>query len=122
MSSSTPEPDQLDKVFFALSDRGRRRMLDLIEASPGARVRDVADDFDISRIAVMRHLKVLEDAELLTSEKTGRERRLYFNAAPIQLVRDHWMARYGSFWSERMADLKQRLEADPHEEAARNVS
>ena len=115
-------PEQLTLVFAALADESRRRMLDVIEASPGALTREVAERFDISRVAVMRHLKVLEAAGLVTSEKVGRERRHYFNAAPIQMVRDHWMDRYGSFWSERMADLKRWLEADGSQEAARDVS
>lgn len=116
------DPDHLDRIFAALADASRREMLEIVRLRPGALVRDVAEGFAISRIAVMRHLRVLEAAGLLTSEKVGRQRRHYFNAAPIQLVRDQWMAQYGSFWSERMADLKQRLEVDGTQEAARHVS
>ncbi|NRA57613.1 MAG: helix-turn-helix transcriptional regulator [Phycisphaerales bacterium] len=116
------EHERLDLVFGALADRSRRRMLDAIEAKPGCLTREIAEGFEISRIAVMRHLKVLEAAGLVTSEKVGRERRHYFNAAPIQMVRDEWMERYCSFWSERMADVKRRLESDGQQEAARDVS
>ncbi|MEO1007075.1 MAG: helix-turn-helix transcriptional regulator [Planctomycetota bacterium] len=105
-------PDELDRIFAALSLAVRREILDAVEAHPGARVRDIADRFPISRVAVMRHLRLLEEAGLLTSEKQGRERRLYFNPVPIQALRDEWTRRYASFWSERMADLKSRIEAD----------
>ncbi|MFI4881707.1 MAG: ArsR/SmtB family transcription factor [Phycisphaerales bacterium JB064] len=116
------DAERLDRIFGALADASRRAMLEIIRDQPGALVRDVTGHFELSRIAVMRHLRVLEDAGLVTSEKVGRERRHYFNAAPIQMVRDEWMARYGSFWSERMADLKRRLEDDGQQEAARDVS
>ena len=120
MDQSTDD-QQLDRLFGALSDASRREMLEIIRAKPGALVRDVSERFDLSRIAVMRHLRVLESAGLITSEKVGRERHHHFNAAPIQMVRDEWMARYGSFWSERMADLKRRLEGNESQEAASDV-
>jgi DNA-binding transcriptional ArsR family regulator len=59
----------------------------------------------------MRHLRVLEDAELLISRRDGRRRRLYHNAVPIQLIHDRWTTEYSALWSGRMAEVKYRVEA-----------
>jgi len=70
----------MDAVFQALAHDTRRRMLDVVKESPGIGVGVLASEFDVSRIAVMKHLRVLEQADLIVSEKDGRTRRLYFNA------------------------------------------
>ena len=61
----------MDNVFQALSSQARRRMLDIIKSLPGCSVNDVAKYFDMSRIAVMKHLRVLEEAQLIISQKKG---------------------------------------------------
>ena len=66
----------------------------------------IASHFDFSRIAVMKHL-----AGLAISEKEGRTRQLWFNPVPIQQVYDRWTSQYGSFWAERLTDVKGRVEA-----------
>ena len=58
----------------------------------------------------MKHLKVLETANLVLSKKSGRERHLFFNPVPIQMVYDRWTNKYSAFWSARLVDLKQRIE------------
>ncbi len=103
--------DGVDRVFEGLAHPTRRRILDLLFARPGRNVREVAAEFSVSRIAVLKHLKMLESCGLIHSEKIGRERRLYMNLAPIQLVYDRWTDRYGGFWAQRVADLKERLES-----------
>lgn len=85
-------------------------MLDLINASPGCSVNDVAAHFEFSRIAVMKHLRVLEAAGLVHSEKEGRTRRLYFNAAPIQMIYDRWTSQYSRYWASRMTRIKYAVE------------
>lgn len=106
----------MDAIFQALGHAARRRMLDVINASPGCSVNDVAAHFEISRIAVMKHLRVLEEAGLVHSEKAGRTRRLYFNAAPIQMIYDRWTTQYSRYWASRMTRIKYAVEgagADP---------
>lgn len=100
----------MDTIFQALGHAARRRMLDVINASPGCSVNDVAAHFEISRIAVMKHLRVLEEAGLVHSEKHGRTRRLYFNAAPIQMIYDRWTTQYSRFWASRMTRIKYAVE------------
>jgi len=102
--------ERTDLLLSALSHSGRRRMLDLLMAAPGMSVKALASHFEISRIAVMKHLKVLEQAELVLSRKSGRTRSLFFNPIPIQLMHDRWTTQYSAFWSERMVDLKSRIE------------
>lgn len=102
--------DQMDALFHALAHGERRRMLDIVKRDPGCCVNDVAAHFDISRIAVMKHLGVLEAARLLLSEKVGRQRRLYFNAVPIQLIHDRWTTEFSAHWAGQLTQLKYRLE------------
>lgn len=100
----------MDAVFQALASSSRRRMLDLLKESPGMSVGTLAAGFDVSRIAVMKHLRVLEDAQLLISRKEGRTRRLYFNAVPIQLIHERWMTDYSAYWSGNVTRLKYAAE------------
>ena len=96
----------MDAVFHALANDNRRRMLDIVKDCPGIAVGAVATEFDVSRIAVMKHLAVLEQADLLVSEKDGRTRRLYFNAVPIQMIYDRWTTEYSAYWSGQLTRLK----------------
>lgn len=101
----------MDSVFHALAHVDRRRILDLVKASPGSSVGDVCAHFAVSRIAVMKHLRVLEDAGLLISEKHGRTRRLFVNPVPIQVIHDRWVSGYIEFWAEKALDIKYRIES-----------
>ena len=100
----------MDKVFQALASPVRRRILDIVKAGPGSSVADVSGHFDVSRIAVMKHLAVLESAGLLVSEKKGRRRFLYFNAVPIQTIYERWTTEYSAHWASKMTALKMTLE------------
>lgn len=104
------DDEATDLVFHALSSRARRRMLDLIRAQPGCIVAGVANVFDISRIGVLKHLQVLEDAGLVVSVKEGRERRLYANAAPIQLIYERWTTELDRYWAGTLTGLKRTVE------------
>ena len=68
--------------------------------------RAVAEQFDMSRIAVQKHLATLEEADLVISERQGRERRLWFNSVPLQLVHERWSEQYRAFWANRLTQLK----------------
>ena len=103
--------EQVDDLFAALAHAGRRRMLDLVMGAPGMSVKALASHFDMSRIAVLKHIRTLESVELLLSRKRGRTRHLYFNPVPIQLIHDRWTTQYSAFWSERMVDVKSRIES-----------
>lgn len=102
--------DGMGPVFDALGSETRRRILDIVKNDPGCTVGAVAAQFDTTRIAVMHHIRMLEDAELLISQKEGRKRYLYHNAVPIQLIYDRWTTEYSALWAGRMADVKYRVE------------
>ena len=78
--------------------------------SLGISVSALATHFDMSRIAVLKHVQALEAAELLLSKKEGRTRHLYFNPVPIQLIHDRWTTKYSEFWAGRMVDIQARVE------------
>ena len=108
MITNSTEP--MDAVFSALAHPSRRRILDIVRENGGCSVNDVASYFEISRIAVMKHLRVLEEAGLLISEKEGRTRRLYFNAIPIQMIYDRWTTEYSGLWASKLTRLKYSVE------------
>lgn len=86
-------------------------MLDIIRAKPGSGVCEVCEHFDMSRIGAMKHLRVLEEAQLVVSRKEGRLRRLYVNAAPIQMIHDRWIGEWSALWASEMTQVKYRVEA-----------
>ena len=108
-SSETDE--DMDAVFHALAHGHRRRILDLVKARPGLTVGVLAQDFDVSRIAIMNHLAVLEAAGLVLSQKDGRSRRLFVNAVPIQLIHERWTTEYSAYWAGQLTDIKFAAEA-----------
>lgn len=73
-------------------------------------VRALASHFEISRVMVLKHLAMLEGAGLVISQKSGRERRLFCNPVPIQMIYDRWTTAYTAFWASRMVDMKSRVE------------
>ncbi len=100
----------MDSLFHALAHAGRRKIIDIVKNNPGSNVNDVCEYFDVSRIAVMKHLRLLEEVGLIISEKDGRARRLYFNVVPIQLIHDRWSDEFSGWWAGRLADIKYRVE------------
>ncbi|MBT0956678.1 helix-turn-helix transcriptional regulator [Alphaproteobacteria bacterium KMM 3653] len=103
--------DDMDHVFHALAHTTRREILDHLRAEPGISVGDLAAKFDVSRIAVMNHLTILERAGLMTSEKQGRSRKLYINIMPIQEIHDRWTDTYSAYWADRLGHIKVAAEA-----------
>lgn len=110
----------MDHVFQALANHSRRRMLDLVKEQPGISVGALASRFDVSRIAVMKHLGILEAAGLIISEKRGRVRELYFNVAPIQLIHDRWTTEFSAYWAGHMTRIKFLAEAKQETEQTEN--
>ena len=101
-----------DIVFRALADPSRRRMLDLLKATPGLTVGGLGDHFEFSRFAVMKHLKILEGVGLVVPRREGKTKRLYLNAVPIQTIHDRWISQYSALWTSRLTSLKYELEGE----------
>ena len=102
--------DDADRLFHAMSHAVRRRILDLTGANPGITVGDLARNFDISRIAVMNHLAVLEQASLIVSERAGTARHLYLNATPIRMIYERWTTEYSGHWAGLLLRIKEAAE------------
>ena len=100
----------LDALFQALAHPVRREILDIVKSNPGACVNDVCENFRMSRIAVMKHLGLLEAADLIVSEKSGRNRLLYFNIMPIQAIYERWTDEYHRAWAYSLSAFKKKLE------------
>lgn len=113
MAPAPLKPDEMDAVFAALASEPRRRILDILKKEPGANVNRVCEFFDIGRVAVMKHLASLEHANLVVSEKAGRERRLWFNPVPIHMIYDRWTTEFSDYWAGRLARMKYTLENAP---------
>lgn len=106
------DADALDATFFALSSDLRRRLLDLLKRESGCNVNFVCAHFaaEIGRFAVMKHLAALERGGLVVSAREGRERRLWFDATPIQLIHERWTSEFSAFWAARLTRLKYNAE------------
>ena len=104
--------NDMDNVFQALANDTRRVILDLLREQPGLSVGEVAANFDVSRIAVMNHIAVLEKAELVVSEKQGRSRCLYLNVMPIQMIYERWTDEYQAHWANKLSQIKYAAERE----------
>src|SRR5580700_5409566 len=101
----------MDAVFKALSDPGRRRLLDRLNERNGLTLTELCADMGMTRQSVTKHLDVLEAAGLVTTLRRGRERLHYLNAAPITGIADRWIHSYDRARAEALSDLKTALEA-----------
>ena len=96
---------RVDAIFDALAHPIRRTLLDLLRERDGRTLTDLGGGLAVTRFAVMKHLRVLEDAHLVATRKVGRERLHYLNPAPIQRVSDRWISRYASPFARAMSDI-----------------
>jgi len=101
-----------DKVFKALGDPGRRLLLDQLHANNGQTLRQLCDHLDMSRQAVTKHLKLLEEAALVVPLRRGREKLHYLNPVPIQEIADRWMHKFERGRMGALAELKRKLEGE----------
>jgi DNA-binding transcriptional ArsR family regulator/uncharacterized protein YndB with AHSA1/START domain len=101
---------EIDDVFRALADPGRRRLLDSLNAGSGQTLRELCADMDMARQSVSKHLAVLEAAQLVTTVRRGREKLHYLNPAPINEISERWIGQYDRDRVRALSDLKRALE------------
>jgi uncharacterized protein YndB with AHSA1/START domain/DNA-binding transcriptional ArsR family regulator len=99
-----------DRVFEALADPTRRKLLDLLHERDGQTLSELEANFDMTRFGCMKHLKILEAAGLISTQKVGRNKHHYLNPVPIQLVYDRWVSKYAARWTPGLTALKRNLE------------
>ena len=99
-----------DLVFKALADPTRRFLLDLLFERDGRTLTDLGSKVDMTRIGVMKHLRLLEATGLVVTRRSGREKLHYLNPVPIQLIHDRWIDKYRQRHTSALARLKTDLE------------
>lgn len=103
-----------DAVFKALADPTRRLLLDRLFERDGRTLGELEVDCAMTRFGVMKHLKVLEAAGLVTARKVGREKHHFLNPVPIRLIHDRWISKYSEPHVSALAELKTSLEEHNH--------
>jgi DNA-binding transcriptional ArsR family regulator len=105
----------MDEVFRALADPTRRSLLDRLFAENGQTLTQLVEGMEMSRQAVMKHLAVLEAANLVSTIRVGREKLHYLNPVPIGEIYDRWIGKYERHRVAALGELKKGL--GPHGQA-----
>ena len=97
-------------VFRALADPSRRLLLDLLFERDGRTLSELESELAMTRFGVMKHLKVLEEADLVVTRRSGREKHHFLNPVPIRMIHDRWIDKYTERNVSALLELKDRLE------------
>jgi uncharacterized protein YndB with AHSA1/START domain/DNA-binding transcriptional ArsR family regulator len=109
--------EELEPAFRALADAHRRTLLDRLRETDGLTLGDLVEALPgMTRFGVMKHLRVLEDAHLVTTRRDGRRKLHFLNPVPIRLIADRWISRYAEPLVNAMADIKYVVEKSPMSE------
>ena len=104
--------DDEDRVFKALADPTRRFLLDRLFERDGRTLTELESELEMTRFGVMKHLRLLEDAGLVVTRKSGREKLHFLNPVPIRLIHDRWIDKYTERRVSALAELKTALEEE----------
>src|SRR5438034_9291537 len=96
----------MDAVFKALADPTRRSLLDELFEQDGQSLSALERRLPMTRFGVMKHLRVLEEAGLVTTKRRGREKLHFLNPVPIRLGHDRWVSKYAEPWAAAPSGLK----------------
>ena len=99
-----------DHVFKALADPTRRHLLDRLFERDGRTLTELESELEMTRFGVMKHLRVLEEAGLVVTRRSGREKLHYLNPVPIRQIHDRWIDKYTERRVSALLDLKTQLE------------
>ena len=99
-----------DLVFRALADPTRRHLLDRLFERDGRTLTELESELEMTRFGVMKHLRLLEEAELVVTRREGRQKLHYLNPVPIRLIHDRWIDKYTERQVSALANLKSELE------------
>src|SRR5215211_5472340 len=102
----------MDEVFKALADPTRRELLDRLFERDGQSLSALEEELPMSRFGVMKHLRVLEEADLVTTQRSGREKLHFLNPVPIKLIHDRWVSKYAAPWASALSELKRDIESE----------
>ena len=99
-----------DRVFKALADPTRRFLLDRLFQRDGRTLTELESGLEMTRFGVMKHLRVLEDAGLVVTRRSGREKLHFLNPVPLQEIYERWIAKFEKPRLKAIANLKKKLE------------
>jgi len=99
-----------DLVFKALADPTRRLLLDRLFERDGRTLTELESEVDMTRFGVMKHLRLLENAGLVVTRKSGREKLHFLNPVPIRQIHDRWIDKFTERQVTALVDLKTELE------------
>ena len=105
----------MDKVFKALADPTRRKLLDLLRSNNGQSLGQLCEHLNMSRQAASKHLRLLEDANLVATVWRGREKLHYLNPVPIHQIYQRWIGKFDQERLHFLHELKKKLEDKPNE-------
>jgi DNA-binding transcriptional ArsR family regulator len=100
----------IDKVFKALADPSRRELLDRLHAKNGQTLSELCQGLDMARQSVTQHLGLLEDANLISVERQGREKLHFFNPIPIHEIYERWIRKFEQPRLDALHNFKTKLE------------
>ena len=104
-----------DAVFRALADASRRRLLDRLHSENGQTLSELCQGLAMTRQAVAKHLATLEDANLVSSQRHGREKRHFINPVPINVIAERWIGKFDQPRLSALSNLKRNLEGESHD-------
>jgi len=104
-----------DGVFRALADASRRQLLDRLHARNGQTLGDLCQGMGMSRQAVAKHLSILEEANLVSAQRHGREKQHFINPVPINSIAERWISKFEAPRLKVLSELKRTLEGKNHD-------
>lgn len=110
MPGTESQTDHMDRVFKALADPTRRALMDLLRDGPKTTTQLVEGFPGMTRFGVMKHLGLLEEADLIVTRKEGRTRWNHLNAVPLRMIYERWVSKYEDQWAGPLVRLKNTLE------------
>ena len=102
----------MDKVFKALADATRRKLLDRMHAENGQTLGELCERLAMTRQAVTKHLVLLEKANLVVTVRRGREKLHYLNPVPIHEIAERWIGKFERHRLQALSELKKSLESE----------
>ncbi len=104
-----------DNVFRALADASRRQLLDRLHKKNGQTLGELCRGLDMTRQAVAKHLAILEDANLVSWKREGREKLHFINPVPINQIAERWIGKFEQPRLSALSKLKKNLEGEDHD-------
>src|SRR5271156_1359969 len=101
-----------DAVFRALADASRRRLLDRLHRRNGQTLGELCQGLDMTRQAVAKHLSILEEANLVSARRQGREKLHFINPVPINDIAERWIGKFERSRLSALSELKKTLEGE----------